>query len=116
MKTKTIIYWIATALLSLLMLGSAGMYIFNYTEVVKIFESLGYPNYIVYPLAAAKILGLAAILTGYSKALKEWAYAGFFIDFVLAFLAHFHAGDGGFVLPIVAIALLLTSYFTKPLL
>lgn len=113
MKTKSVIYWIATGLICLLMLASAGMYIFNHAEVVKIFASLGYPTYIVYPLAIAKILGVIAILTRYSKTLKEWAYAGFFFDFVLAFLAHLFAGDGGYILPIVAILLLLTSYFTK---
>ena len=55
MKTTKIIYWIATALLCLLMLASAGMYIFNHAEVAKIFISLGYPTYIIYPLAIAKI-------------------------------------------------------------
>ena len=44
-----IIFWIVTGLLSLMMLGSAGMYIFNHASVATIFQSLGYPTYIIYP-------------------------------------------------------------------
>lgn len=111
MKSAKIIYWIATGLLCLLMLVSAGMYIFKHAEVVKIFNSLGYPSYIVYPLATAKILGVLAILSKQSQTLKEWAYAGFFFEFLLALSAHINAGDGGFAAAAVALVLLLTSYF-----
>ena len=105
-----IVYWIATGLLCLLMLGSAGMYIFNHAEVLKIFTSLGYPTYIVYPLAIAKILGVMAILTKFSKTLKEWAYAGFFFDFLLAASAHYFANVPSPMLAIIALVLLLISY------
>ncbi len=37
------------------------------------------------------ILGLIAIWSNKSATLKEWAYAGFFFNFVLAFLAEVHA-------------------------
>lgn len=105
-----IIYWIATGLLCLMMLGSAGMYIFNHTEVVGIFKSLGYPTYIIYPLATAKILGVIAILTKKSKMLKELAYAGFFFDFLLAASAHYFADVPSPLLAIIALVLLLVSY------
>lgn len=110
MKRDKIIYWIATGLLCLMMLFSAGMYFFNHEEVVQVFATLGYPAYIVYPLAIAKILGLLAILTKRSQVLKEWAYAGFFFDFVLALAAHLQAGDGEFGGAAVAIVLLFVSY------
>ena len=110
MKTKKIIYWIATGLLCLFMLGAAGMYIFNHQAVTEIFQKLGYPAHIVYPLAIAKILGVIAILSNYSKTLKEWAYAGFFYDFILALSAHLTAGDGEFVPALVALVLLAVSY------
>lgn len=111
MKTARIIYWIVTGLLCLMMLASAVMYIVNHDEAAKIFTDLNYPAYLVYPLAIAKILGVAAIVTKKSKSLKEWAYAGFFFDFTLALTAHLHARDGGFIVPAAALALLLTSYF-----
>ncbi len=111
MKTNKIIYWIATGLLCLMMLGSAGMYIFNHQAVSEIFKTLGFPVYIVYPLAVAKILGVIAILSKQSKMLKEWAYAGFFFDFLLAISAHLNVGDGEFIPGTVALILLLVSYF-----
>lgn len=104
-----IVYWIATGLLCLLMLASAGMYIFNHAEVANIFTKLGYPTYIVYPLAIAKILGVMAILTKFSRILKEWAYAGFFFDFLLAASAHYFANESP-TIAIVALLLLLVSY------
>ena len=110
MNKFKIIYYIATVLLSLMMLGSAGMYVFNNAEVAKIITSLGYPTYIIYPLAVAKILGLIAIWSNYNKTLKEWAYAGFFYDFVLALTAHLNVGDGEFGGAAVALVLLVVSY------
>ncbi len=105
-------YWPATALLCLMMLASAGMYVFAHEQVSETFVRLGYPVYIIYPLAAAKVLGVAAILTRRSPALTEWAYAGFFFDFVLAGSAHMAVGDGEAAPALVATVLLLTSYLS----
>ena len=71
-RTNTIIYWTATGLLCLMMLGSAGMYLANYETIQAVFTKLNYPTHIVYPLAIAKILGVVAILTKRSNTLKEW--------------------------------------------
>ena len=78
--------------------------------VAETFTTLGYPTYIIYPLAIAKILGLIAIWTRKSNTLKEWAYAGFFFDLVLAASAHIHVKDGEYAPAIVAIFLLIVSY------
>lgn len=111
MKTQKIIYWITTGLVCLVMLYSASMY-FTQTEMVKgMFKSFGYPTYIVIPLAVAKILGLIVILWNKVTWLKEWAYAGFFFDFVLAFFAHRMINDGQETTAAVAIVVLLISYF-----
>jgi len=111
-KTTKIIFWIATGLLSAMMLMSAGMYFFNYEEIEKVFTGLGHPTHIIYPLAIAKILAVVAILTRKNTTLTEWAYAGLFFDFVLALMAHLNAGDGEFGGAAVALVLLFTSYFT----
>ena len=105
-----IIYLVATGLLTLLLLGGAGMYIFNHGEVSKAFTALGYPTYIIYPLAIAKILALVAIWSRKSAMLKEWAYAGLFYDFVLAVAAHVSVRDGEYAPALVAILLLIVSY------
>lgn len=110
MKRIKIIYWTSTGLLTVMMLMSAGMYIFNNVEVSKLFTDFGYPTYIIYPLAFVKILGLIAIWSNKSKTLKEWAYAGFFFDFILAASAHISINDGGFAPALVATVLLLVSF------
>ncbi|MEE9408304.1 MAG: DoxX family protein [Polaribacter sp.] len=112
MKTTKIIYYISTGLLTLLMLFSAGMYFFNHVEVAAMFARFGYPTYIIYPYAIAKLLGLVALWFVANKAIKEWAYAGFFFAFILAFFAHIMIGDGEQMGAILAMVFLVTSYFT----
>ncbi len=106
-----IAYWIVTGLLCLMMLASAAIEIFSFGESVKMLNALGFPLYIAYVLPVTKILGVAAILSKYSKTLKEWAYAGFFFDFTLAALAHYFSGVPSPIAAVVALVLLLTSYF-----
>lgn len=113
MKTTKIIYYISTGLLTLLMLFSAGMYIFNHAEVADMFSNFGYPTYIIYPYAIAKILGLAAIWLIGNKTLKEWAYAGFFYAIIFAFFAHIMIGDGEQMGAVIGMVLLVTSYITN---
>lgn len=112
MKTNKIIFWISTGLLSLLMLFSAVyMYIINHdTVAVPNFEGLGFPTWIIYPLAIAKLLGIVAITTRKSAKLKEWAYAGFFFNFTLAIGAHLAVNDGQFAASALALVLLIVSY------
>ena len=109
-KRDRIIYYLSTGMLTVLMLMSAGMYFFNHEMIAMAFQKLGYPTYIIYPLATAKILGLIAIWTRKSNTLKEWAYAGFFFDVVLAASAHIMAKDGEFAPALLGIVLVLLSY------
>lgn len=111
MKRDRLIYWIATGLFSAMMLASATMYLVKNDMITGFFVDLGYPTYLVYPLAAAKILGVVAIVTNINRSLKEWAYAGFFFDFLLAFTAHVYANDDSQMGPVIAAALLFVSYF-----
>lgn len=112
MKTNKILHWVSTGLLSILILFSAGMYFFKHAEVSQAFQALGYPTYVIYPLAVAKLLGLIAIWSRRIKMLYEWAYAGFFFDFILAAAAHFMVNDGEYLPSLVAMVLLLTSYLS----
>ena len=108
-KTKKIIYWISTTLMCIIFLFSASMYLIKPDMVKGLFEMLGHPSYLVYPLAFAKILGVIAVLSNKSKMLKEWAYAGFFFDAVLAVAAHISLNDGGELLSIAAAVLVVIS-------
>jgi hypothetical protein len=110
MKRDKIIYYLATGLLTLLMIFSISMYFFNHEEVAVMFTDFGYPTYIIYPYAIAKLLGLIAIWFIGSKILKEWAYAGFFFAFILAFFAHIMIGDGEQMGAAMAMIFLIISY------
>ncbi|MGG6230663.1 DoxX family protein [Tenacibaculum sp. SDUM215027] len=110
MKRNKIIFYVATGLLTLLMFFSAGMYFFNHAEVAKMFTAFGYPTYIIYPYAIAKILGLVALWFFRGKFINEWAYAGFFFAFILAFFAHFMIGDGEQTGAAIAMVLVIVSY------
>ena len=110
MKRDKIIFYVATGLLSLLMCFSVYMYLFNHEAVVGMFDIFGYPSYIIYPYAIAKLLGVFGLWSPNFKVLKEWAYAGFFFAFVLAFFAHYMIGDGEQTGALVALVLLAVSY------
>ena len=109
MKLTRIIYWVSTLLFCCIFLFSATMYFTRYEMVKGFFQSLGYPTYLIYPLAIVKILGVIAIISKKSRLLKEWAYAGFFFDVVVAAAAHFHANDGGQWLALTAMLMLIIS-------
>lgn len=111
MKKEKIIYWSATGLLSAFMLfTSIVFYIVNYDMMVQNFDALGFPAFLIYPMAIAKILGVLAIVFKPSKILKDLAYAGFLLDFVFATGAHLNAGDGQFFMPLFALLLLVISF------
>lgn len=111
MKIQRIIYWIATGLFSVFLLFSVYNYLSNYQMISDSFTSFGYPTYLIYPLATAKILGLLVIWTNKGGWLKEWAYAGFFFNVVLAFFAHYMISDGSQGGALIALILLFISYF-----
>ena len=110
MKTNKIIYWASTGLLSALLLMSAGMYFFDNDVVSGMFTSFGYPTYIIYPLAVAKMGAVAVLLTQKQSKIKEWAYSALFFEFILAFFAHFMIGDGEQMGAVMAMTLLIVSY------
>ncbi len=112
MNLQKILYWLSTALLTAIMLFSVYHYFFNHEGIAGRFEYFGYPSYLVYPLAIAKLLGLLAIWGNFSKFLKDWAYAGFFFDTLLAFFAHYMTDEYGYLLSLFALVATLVSYFT----
>ncbi len=113
MKILKIVYWISTVVICSFMLFIAAEYFFNHDKTINYFVSYGYPVYIIYPLGIAKIIGVVTILFfNQLRSLKEWAYAAFFFNFVLAFFAHFLISDGSHLGAFIAVILLLISYFT----
>lgn len=113
MKKNKTIYWVVMGLLSAMVLMGAGMYFFNTPMVNDMFSQLGFPTYLVYPLGAAKVLAVIAILSNKHRLLRELAYAGLFYTFILAILAHVMSGVGSFVGAFIALVLLVASYMYK---
>lgn len=115
MKPKTIktLYWVITIIFCATMLldGIAGLNMAE--EGKKALQQLGYPNYIMTITGVAKILGAIAILQNKYKTIKEWAFAGFAIDFVGAATSWAFVGGGmkGVIPPLVALAFMFVAYF-----
>lgn len=106
-----IIYKVVTGLFTLLILFQVVVYFYMHDMVRETFERLGVPGFMVYPLAIAKFLGLIAIWTNKSRLLKELAYLGFALDFIMASATHMMAGDDGAIPPIIALIIMLVSFF-----
>ena len=111
MNKMKIAYWIFTVMMCALFIFSAQMYLRNPEMIQGYFESKGFAPWIVIPLAIAKLLGVVAILTDKSSLLREWAYAGFFFDVVLAASMHLITEDGGQMMSLGGIVLVLLSRF-----
>jgi len=104
-------YWIVTILFCALLTFSAGMYFLNYDEVSSEFVKLGFPTWVIYPLAVLKLAGIAVVIIRKNRSLVEWAYAGFFFNVLLALTAHFTIADGELWGALVALLFILASYF-----
>jgi DoxX-like family len=104
-------FWTANLLFSMLMLFSVKMYLFNYETIKGFFVELGYPIYLIYPLAILKIIGVLVLIFNFNKLVTEWAYSAFFFELVLAFFAHFMKFHQGYEMALAGLILLLSSYF-----
>ncbi|NTJ62039.1 hypothetical protein G6M50_12085 [Agrobacterium rhizogenes] len=108
-------YWISTALLSLLYLTSATMYLTKGDWVRKALGDLGYKaSHLVPLLIIVKILAPVAILWRISVPLSDLAYAGIFFHLTLAALAHIGVRKPLEALPaIIGLILMVTSFATQ---
>ena len=93
MKKNKIIYWASTGIIGAMMLFSAYGYLTS--EALKAaFVHLGFPAYFRIELAIAKITGAIVLLVPViPKRIKEFAYLGFALTFISAFIAHISSGD-----------------------
>ena len=112
MKTSKIIFWTTT---TIIFLFEGVMPAFtSQTEMAKEgIRHLGYPEYFGLMLTVFKVFGgLALIIPIVPAKMKEWAYAGFAIDFIAAFVS-ICCVDGFnaiLVAPLIAMILLVLSY------
>lgn len=119
-KSKTIAYWITTALVAM-PIGSGGVaqvgqYLADPHGIVPV---LGYPTYFFAILGFWKVLGAIAILAPRFPRLKEWAYAGIFFDLTGA--AASCAAVGGYgaygfhvIAPLIITSFTVASWALRP--
>ena len=112
MKKAKILFWVATTLIFLFegvipaLTGHSEMSTQGITH-------LGYPLYFVTLLTVFKVLGaLALIIPKVPARVKEWAYAGFAIDFISAFVSLWVVDgvSGVLIIPVITSLVLIVSY------
>jgi DoxX-like family len=112
---RKIVYWASTGLVAVMLLFALS-YLTGSPEVVSGFAKAGYPQHLRIILGIVKPAAAIVLLLPGVALLKEWAYAGAAFTWVMAFVAHYSAGDGVqiWVMPLVLLALLSVSYVTRP--
>jgi len=112
---RTIGYWTTTVLVALALLGSLS-YLTGNEQVVTGFAKAGYPQHLRIVLGIVKPVAAIVLLLPGLALLKEWAYAGATFAWIMATISAYASGEGPqvWVMPIVLLALLMTSYATRP--
>lgn len=113
---RKIAYWASTIIICALSLFAAFSYLSGDQRAVEGFAHAGYPQQLRIILGIAKPLGAIVLLIPGWPRLKEWAYAGFTFAWICAHIAHHLANDPRTeqIMPLVLLALLFVSYFTRP--
>lgn len=112
-KTIKISYWVVTVIFCLANLLSGISGFFPNEQGLEVMKQLGYPAYLFIIIGVAKVLGSVAVIQQKFKTIKEWAYAGFAIDYIGA-SASFYFVNGEFfaiLFPIIFLIVLFASYF-----
>lgn len=112
---QKIVYWASTGIVGLMLLMSL-TYLTGSEQVVSGFAKAGYPQHLRIILGLAKPAAAIVLLLPGLALLKEWAYFGAGFTWIMAFIAHYSAGDGMQVagIPLVLFILLVVSYATRP--
>ncbi len=111
-KSTKIIYWTATVIIFLFE-GVVPALTSHTAVAVEGIRHLGYPDYFRVMLTFFKVAGaLALILPVVKGRIKEWAYAGFGITMISAFISHWAVDgvSGQTFFPLFFLAILATSY------
>jgi hypothetical protein len=115
-KSKTIAYWVCTALI-VLTIGSGGAaQALRVPQNVEGMVALGYPVHFIVLLGVWKVLGALTLLAPRLRLVKEWAYAGIFIDLSGAVVTAIANQSAVFhvVAPAVLIGFLVASWALRP--
>ena len=114
MKKYKILFWVTTVFIFLF--EGVMSALTSHTQIAREgISNLGYPSYFGTMLMVFKVLGsLALIIPAVPGRVKEWAYAGFGIDFTCAFVSlvavYGFSQISLLTLPVVCMIFLVVSY------
>lgn len=105
-------YWIVTGLFVAFLLADGAAGLAHERTGLEVMAHLGYPAYLMSILGGFKIAGAAAIIQTRNSLIKEWAFAGYWISCVGAFLSRLFSGDniGLLLLPVVFMGISIVPY------
>ncbi len=109
-KTKKIIYWVSTGLISLFEIS--GAFFMNSQAAIEGTRHLGLPEWFRWEVSIGHLIGGILLILPVNKRIKEWTYVAFGIDFISAFIAYLSV-DGWVAntfSPLIMFALLVVSY------
>lgn len=109
MTIKKIVYWLATGIILFLLGFAAISYHLMYDVQSQYFTKLGYPTYLVYPLAWLKLIAIAVIISHRYNDLRDMVYAAYFFNMVMALTGHIVYGDA-YIHALVGLIALPVSY------
>jgi hypothetical protein len=109
LQLQKTLYWLATAYVIFLLGFSFWAYHAKYQMIAGVFSALGYPSYLVYPVAYLKLLAILIIVSHRYSDLRDMAYAAYFINMMLALVGHALHGDS-YLHAMLGASCLLISY------
>jgi len=115
-RKATVVYWAGTLFVAVTALVAGAMDILHLDPLFGLLLHLGYPSYFAAILGVWKVLGALVLLAPRYPLVKEWAYAGTFIDYSSALISHMALGDafGAMSGPIIAMVALAASWHLRP--
>src|SRR5882757_2737951 len=111
-KTLTTLYWIFTIIFALLVFLDGIGGVTRQQAGIDAMQHLGYPVYLLTIAGVARLLAVVVLLQTKFKVIKEWAFAGIAINFILAFASRAYVGDsfGLLILPVIMLGFLFIPY------
>jgi hypothetical protein len=109
-------YWVSTMYIVLTSFWAGVTDILHAPPLFDEVLRLGYPPHFSTLLGVWKVLGAVALALPRYPLLKEWAYAGMFIDFSGAMVAYASVGDGvaSYIEPVLSMSALIASWYLRP--
>ena len=109
-------YWIVTLILGMEGIVGGALALIRWSPYAGVMSHLGYPPYLMTIVGVGYTAAGVVLLAPGVPRLKEWAYAGLFINYTGAAASHLTVGDGPGALigPLMFTGVLLASWALRP--